>query len=98
MMRATIAALALACLTACSGDPVVDDPKNSEHDSVTWGDYAPAVKSGIDEAAASKDCDSLQRLFDNADANSAATQNRTGHGNADLMAYIDDAMKRAGCY
>jgi hypothetical protein len=65
---------------------------------VPWRDYASDLKPRIDGLAAAADCAGLQREFDTADANNAATRSRTGHSNTDLMAYIDDAMRGAGCY
>ena len=65
--------------------------------AVPWSDYAASVKTGIDAAAAAKDCVSLQTSFDNADANNQATMTRTGHNNAALMSYILDARTAAGC-
>ena len=47
---------------------------------------------------AAKDCTGLQSEFDAADANNAATKARTGHNNAELMGYIDDLMRKVGCY
>lgn len=64
---------------------------------VPWEDY-PSVQSRIDGLAAAKDCAGLQAEFDTADANNAATEQRTGHNNADLMGYIDEALRSAGCY
>ena len=91
MNRSTAAAVALAglVLAGCS---------SGGGDSVPWGDYAPDVQSRIDKLASSKDCAGLQDSFDTADANNEATMKRTGHNNAALMTYIDDAMKSAGCY
>lgn len=66
--------------------------------SVPWEDYSPAVKQRIDGLVANKDCTGLQEEFDNADANNEATMSRTGHNNADLMAYLDEQMQAAGCY
>ncbi len=66
--------------------------------SVQWGDYASDLKGRIDGEAARKDCAALQTDFDDADANNDATVARTGHNNAELMGYIDDAMRGAGCY
>lgn len=40
----------------------------------------------------------MQRQFDIADANNAAQRARTGSSNAQLMSYIDQAMRSAGCY
>ncbi len=65
---------------------------------VPWADYASGVRVRIDGLANEKDCAGLQAEFDTADANNAATMARVGHNNADLMGYIDDAMRRAGCY
>jgi hypothetical protein len=66
--------------------------------SVPWGDYSPTVKTRIDVLAAAKDCPGLQAEFDTADASGPATMTRTGHNNADLMSYVDTAMKGASCY
>lgn len=66
--------------------------------AVPWSDYAPSLQGSIDALTAAKNCPELQAQFDNADANNKATLSRTGHNNADLMGYIDAAMKKAGCY
>lgn len=60
--------------------------------------YSVTVQERIDTMADHRDCAGLQDEFDIADANDAATRNRTGSGTADLMGYIDDAMRRVGCY
>lgn len=60
--------------------------------------YSAAVQTRIDAMAADRDCRGLQAEFDTADANDDATRRRTGSGTADLMGYIDDAMRRVGCY
>ena len=65
---------------------------------VPWEDYAPVVRTRIDGLGAAKDCAGLQVEFNNADANNQVSLNRTGHNNAALMAYIDDLMRKAGCY
>lgn len=65
---------------------------------VPWADYASSVRERIDAASAAGDCDALQAEFDTADANNEATLARTGHNNADLMGYIDDRLRAAGCY
>jgi len=66
--------------------------------SVPWADYAPTLQKDLDALGVAKDCPALQQQFDNADANNDATMTRTGHNNADLMAYIDALMRKAGCY
>lgn len=73
-------------------------PTSNPMPEVVWSDYAPSVKTRIDAAAKSADCAALQTEFDQADANNEATRNRTGHSNTELMSYIDESMKRAGCY
>jgi hypothetical protein len=67
-------------------------------DSVPWKDYTPGLQATIDGLKASKNCDQLERQFQNADANDAMTKSRTGHNNAKLMTYIDKALAEAGCY
>lgn len=86
-MRTTIAASFLAlALGSCSSA------------GVNWDNYSPSVKTGIDNAAKSKDCASLQASFDRALANDKAQRSRAGDGNTELMAYIDSKLKGAGCY
>lgn len=110
-MRSTLAVCAavVILLGGCGGDPAPTDtasttpaataPAGAVNDvSVPWEDYAPTVKQDIDAMTADKDCTGLQAEFNTADANNQSTMNRTGHSNADLMAYIDNAMKIAGCY
>ena len=65
---------------------------------VDWSNYAPSVRTRIDSLAATRDCSGLQREFDLADANDRAQRSRTGTGNADLMRYIDNELRGAGCY
>ena len=83
---------------APSDVPAEVTPTESDRTEVPWEVYAPEVREGIDAATEAADCAALQAEFDTADANSEATMNRTGHNNADLMAYIDEAMRTAGCY
>lgn len=66
--------------------------------SVPWEDYDPSVKETIDRMAKAGGCPGLQEQFDIADQNNEATMARTGHNNADLMDYIYEAMRDAGCY
>ena len=62
-----------------------------------WENYAPEVRTRIADLAAG-DCVCLQHEFDVADANNDAQLARIGDNNADLMRYIDDKMRNAGCY
>lgn len=104
-MRATLPALALVAATLLAGcsetdssSPEPDAPPAEETTAVPWENYAPGLQDRIDELAAARDCDGLQREFDTADANSDAQASRTGEGNADLLEYVDAAMRGAGCY
>lgn len=83
--------------SSSASKPSVTTPKN-DFPAVQWEDYAPSVKTRIDELAAQKDCEALQAEFDNADANNEATMSRVGHNNAQLMSYIDFLMSKSACY
>ena len=65
---------------------------------VDWSKYGDGLQERIDSLAAAADCSALQSEFDTAFDNDELTRERTGSGNADLMAYIDDKLRAAGCY
>lgn len=101
-MKPLVAIAAVLLLAGCAGSPNADttaepDPAPATT-TVEWEDYAPELQGQIDALAVAADCTGLQSAFDTADANSDATRDRTGHGSAKLMAYIDEALKTAGCY
>ena len=77
-----------ACFSSSSNEPR----------RVDWENYAPVVRTRIDDSIAAKDCRGLQAEFDVAEQNSRTQRSRTGDGNADLMGYIDRGMREAGCY
>lgn len=94
-------AVVLLLLTGCV--PRVAAPSDAESPApdrvdVQWADYAPDLQDRIDALEAAGDCGELQNEFDTADANNAATHERTGHNNTQLMKYIDEALRAAGCY
>lgn len=99
-MKKILSALVVSglLLSGCGSTSTTDPPGTSSRAAVPWEDYAGGLKSRIDGLADSKDCGALQREFDNADANSAATATRTDHDNVRLMQYIDEAIRLAGCY
>jgi hypothetical protein len=70
----------------------------TDNSGVNWSDYAPSVKTRIEELIQSGDCSGLQIEFDVADQNDAAQRNRVGVGNADLMNYINTSMQKLGCF
>jgi hypothetical protein len=83
------ALLTLTALAGCGG---------GTSGGVDWANYDQSVRPRIDALAAAKDCAGLQNEFDTADANDAAQRSRTGDGNADLLDYIDQQLRDAGCY
>jgi len=84
--------VAVALLVAGCGS---SDVPNS---SVAWDDYDSTLKSKIDGYADDSDCAALQEQFDVADQNNGSTRERTGHGNVELMDYINGKLTDAGCY
>lgn len=85
----TAALLAPLALSACGGA--------TEAASIDWGTkYDTSVKTRIDAAAG--DCPALQREFDLAEGNNAATRNRGyAEGSTDLMKYVNGLIEAAGC-
>lgn len=72
----------------------VDGDRAGTHQrQLPWQDYAADLQPRLDSLAAAKNCAGLQREFDAADANNAATRTRTGHSNTDLMKYINDLIE-----
>jgi PBP1b-binding outer membrane lipoprotein LpoB len=94
----TLALLLSGCSASTGTTENSAPPVEQKTDSVQWEDYGSTLKADIDALAASKDCNGLQEQFNNADANNTATMTRTGHNNAELMGYLDEALKTAGCY
>jgi hypothetical protein len=83
--------------TVKAPEPTETGPEPIDVD-VPWGNYAPNVRVVIDDAYAAQDCQTLQQQFDSAFANNDAQRTRTGEGNDDLLRYLDEALKQAGCY
>jgi PBP1b-binding outer membrane lipoprotein LpoB len=102
IVKTKIAAIILMSglvLAGCSSPTTeTPEPEEIERAIVPWEDYAPEVKIRLDEMMEAKDCSGLQAQFDISYANNDATMSRTGHNNADLMRYTDEAMQIAGCY
>ena len=63
-----------------------------------WDNYAPSVKPRIDAMIEAKDCEGLQENFEISWGNNEAQMKRVGSNNAKLLTYLDDAMKKIGCY
>jgi len=104
MRTLVLACIVLSSLSIVGCSKALPDPEaiptstELSRAPVQWEDYAAELKANIDDMAALPDCAGLQNEFDIADANSEATMDRVGHGNAELMRYVDEAMRLAHCY
>lgn len=79
-------------LAACSSD------STSTTTTVPWKDYEPALQTKIDAMAVAKDCTGLQAQFNTIGATNLAVRNRTGHGNVEILSYIDQKEREASCF
>lgn len=105
----TIAALTALALSACGGTtaatstsatPTSEAPTPQSTEAALSPDWdkiptgGDVIKAYVDESATAKDCTALQETFDIwADFTTPDGMHLT-----DVMTYIDDAMKDAGCY
>lgn len=80
--------LALAVLAGCgASEPPVD-----------WGGkYSTTAKKRLDALVAAKDCNGLRSELLTAKATNAAKKRLNGSGTADLVAYIEYGLDKAGC-
>ena len=90
---AAVGVLLMILSTSCSSDS-----GGAESAGVAWADYAPGLQAKIDSMAAAKDCVGLQAEFNQIGATNLAMRNRTGHGNFDVLKYIDDKERAANCF
>ncbi|GAB2683699.1 hypothetical protein [Thalassiella azotivora] len=65
--------------------------------AVDWARYDPSTQPRIDALAAQGDCTGLHAEFDQALAADASTREATDSGTEDLLSYIDDRLREAGC-
>ena len=76
-----------------------DDTKyKKSSNEVNWSNYHNLVKERIDKAILGKDCIALQKEFTSAADNSSTQRKRTGESNTKLMSYLNETMKKVGCY
>jgi len=66
--------------------------------TVPWRDYEPALQSKIDAMAAAKDCQGLLIQFNEIGGTNLAVRNQFGHGNEEILQYIDGKERAAGCF
>jgi hypothetical protein len=83
----TVFALALLVAGCGASEPPVD-----------WGGkYTATAKARLDKLIQAKDCDGLQAELATAKATNAAKKRLDGSGTADLVAYIEYGLDKAGC-
>jgi hypothetical protein len=99
-MRRAAALLAILLLASCSGAPdsqtpdetsAPDSPTSGEvstpgRTEVDWSGLPTEYQRIIDEETAERDCVALQEMFD------------VAPDRADLLSYIDEALREADCY
>jgi hypothetical protein len=64
---------------------------------VIWADYSLGLKSDIENATVSKDCRGIQTFFGLTTATEDSMKAAKGHGNANLVSYLNESLKLAGC-
>ncbi len=95
-LRTLTGACAALTLAACSSSD--GGVGTSETVVVPWRDYAPSLQAKIDAMALAKDCDGMQVDFNRIGATNLAMRNRFGHGNVEVLQYIDDKEREANCF
>jgi len=83
-------------LCACS----TDDRRTQDTVStiVPWRDYEPSMQTKIDAMAAAKDCQGLLVQFNEIGGTNLAVRTKFGHGNEEILQYIDRKERAAGCF
>lgn len=69
-----------------------------EYSDNFWDNYDAEVKRKIIEMIYLKNCKGLQEQFNIAEQNMDSRLARTGTGNSELMGFIDENMRKIGCY
>lgn len=65
---------------------------------VSWNDYAPGLQAKIDTLATARDCVGLQLIFNQIGATNLVERNHFGHGNEEILKYIDAKENALNCY
>jgi len=87
-----------AALTVCACSPNSSKTVTSTIGPVTWKDYEPGLQARIDAMASAKDCDGLQSEFNAIGSTNLAVRNAHGHGNEEILHYIDVKENGANCF
>jgi hypothetical protein len=82
-------------LAACTGS---DGSGTTTTTVVAWRDYEPGLQAKIDAMALAKDCDGMQLEFNEIGGTNLAVRNRYGHGNLEVLNYIDAKEREANCF
>ena len=94
---AAAAVLLMILSTACSSDSAGGGGASGSG-AVAWADYEPGLQAKIDSMAVAKDCVGLQAEFNQIGATNLAMRNRYGHGNFEVLQYIDAKERAASCF
>lgn len=89
---------ACAALTMVGCSTTNGGGTTTESAAVLWRDYEPSLQAYIDGLATAKDCNGLQAKYNEIGATNLAERNRTGHGNFQVLKYIDDKEREANCF
>jgi hypothetical protein len=65
---------------------------------VAWKDYEPGLQAKIDGWATAKDCQHLTLEFNQIGGTNLAVRTKFGHGNEEILDYIDGQQHAAGCF
>ena len=94
-LRTLTGVCAALTLVACSSSDAAKAPVSLP---VQWGDYTPGLQAKIDAMSLAKDCNGMQIEFNQIGATNLAVRNRFGHGNVEVLQYIDDKERDASCF
>jgi hypothetical protein len=82
-------------LVACSSS---DGGSTATTLVVKWADYEPGLQAKIDAMAVAKDCSDMQLKFNEIGGTNLAMRNKYGHGNEEVLGYIDAKEREASCF
>jgi hypothetical protein len=88
----TVIGVSALMLVACSGD------KKEATLVVPWRDYEAGLQARIDAMAAANDCQGLTIEFNQIGGTNLAVRTKFGHGNEEVLQYIDTKERGINCY
>ena len=94
-LRTLSGACAALILVACSSS---DAGGSTTSLAVAWSDYEPGLQAKIDAMAVAKDCDGMQLRFNEIGGTNLEVRTRFGHGNLEVLTYIDGKERQADCF